>query len=123
MTAEEQSRRVHSEQAADPARLLDYAPDFLACRDVQHTWPPRTDWSWRRVTSDSGRVTGYSRTMMCARCHTIARDVIDARTGQSRRSYTYPAGYSMPAGQGVTKREVRLEQLRRVVEELDAAEE
>lgn len=111
--------RAHAEQAADPARLLDYDETFLSCRDVMHAWPPRSEWTWRRVVGDTGRTIGYARTMMCTRCHTIARDVIDAKTGKGQRSYRYPTGYSMPKGQGVTKRDVRLEQLRRVVEQLD----
>jgi len=105
---------AHAEQAPDPGRLLDYDEEFLACRDVQHTWPPRKVWRWKQLTNETGRTVAYSRSMMCARCHTIARDVIDAYTGESRQTYHWPAGYSMPKGQGVTKRDVRVEQVRRV---------
>lgn len=111
--------RPHAEQAPDPGRLLDYEEAFLVCRDVQHSWPPPNEWGWHRVVNDTGRTVGYSRTMMCTRCHTIARDVIDAKTGRGARQYRYPRGYSMPAGQGVTKRDVRLEQLRRVADTVE----
>lgn len=106
---------VDDAQAAQ--QLQTYDPTFLACRDVMHAWPTPNEWAWHRLTGDHGQPVGYSRTMMCGRCHAIARDVIDPRTGQSHRQYRYPAGYSMPPGQGVSRREVRVEQLRRVVDQ------
>lgn len=114
-------RRKHLQTVPEDVRaapLMTYDPTFLACRDVMHAWPTPDGWSWHRVVDDHATVHGYSRTMMCTRCHTIARDVIDARTGESHRQYRYPEGYSMPRGQAVSRREVRVEQLRRVVEHL-----
>lgn len=112
----------HAEQAPDPARLLEYDPEFLSCRDVMHTWPDRRVWRWKQVTDEQGRTVAYSRAMMCTRCSTIARDVINARNGASVRTYHWPEGYSMPKGQAVTKRDVRMEQLRRVSELFAAGE-
>jgi hypothetical protein len=99
--------------------LGDYDPTFLVCRDVQHTWPDPDTWKWNVQRDEHERVVSYSRSMMCQRCHTIGRDVIDASTGQGKRTYRHPAGYSMPKGHGVSKRDVRLEQLRRIADTLD----
>ena len=57
-----------------------YLPRFATCRDIRHRWD-YIEW------------IGNKRTLICTRCGTIRKDVLDA-FDVTHRSYIYPKGYS-----------------------------
>lgn len=93
---------------------LTHLPDeMLTCRAESHDLQPlgdRTWTDWSQMLDEHGRVTGRSRVLMCRRCGALARDTSYRHEyGTRRRAWTLPTGYSMPPGQGRSKRQARLE--------------
>lgn len=120
-------RAVTAPAPTDPHPIEHLDDVVLSCRSDGHSFPygdPAMDvWHTQRHPQ-TGRVVAVSRSLMCPRCHTIVRDVIErGARGMRQRVYTYPTGYSMPKGQGVTRRESRAELMGRIFARLDAEED
>jgi hypothetical protein len=114
-----------SEAGVDPVAsdmLETMRGEFLECREGQHSWPRNAGRSWRVIKNIRGRVVAYRRTMMCVVCGTIRRDIIDARNAEKSTYYRHPDGYKMPKGSNVTKRDYRLELIRRVRDSITEVE-
>lgn len=113
--------------ATDPHPIENLDDVVLACRSDGHSFPygdPLLDRWKKNRDPQTGRVVSASRTLMCPRCHTIVRDVVDrGARGMRQRQYTYPEGYSMPKGCGVTRRESRAELMGRIFAILDAEDD
>jgi hypothetical protein len=118
-------RAVSTPAPTDPHPIEHLDDVVLSCRSDGHSFPygdPQLD-VWHKQRNGHGLVVAVSRSLMCPRCHTIVRDVIDrGARGMRQRQYIYPAGYSMPKGQGVTRREARAEHMGRIFARFDAEE-
>lgn len=136
MTGGPRGRRLRAVPASDPAptdphpieRLDDVV---LSCRSDGHRFPygdPKLD-RWRKHRDpQTGRVVSASRALLCdpdsGGCGTIVRDVVErGARGTRQRQYRYPDGYSMPKGQGITRREARAELMARIFAILDAEDD
>lgn len=121
-------RAVAAPAPTDPHPIEKLDDDVLSCRVDGHRFPygdPKLDRWHKHRDPQTGRVIAASRSMMCdpatGGCGTIVRDVIDRSTrGMRQRQYKYPEGYSMPKGQGITRREARAELMGRIFAILDA---
>jgi hypothetical protein len=130
MTGGQQARRLRAVAApapTDPHPIERLDDVVLSCRADGHSFPygdPVLD-HWRKQRDpQTGRVVSASRALMCPRCHTIVRDVVErGARGMRQRQYTYPEGYSMPKGYGVTRRESRAELMARIFAVLDAEDD
>jgi len=110
-------RRLRAVPALDAHPLTNYDGAFLICRE-SHRLPlgTRAD-HWNDETDERGQLLGWRRTLMCERCSAIVTDRMDT-SGRVRRAIRYPAGYSIPRDVGgvITRRDVRLERVRRMRE-------
>lgn len=89
--------------------VRDLRAGFLVCRAHGHAWSPSTV----AVTDSPTGAMEYHVELRCPRCKAERVQVLD-RTGDVKRSsYRYPEGYLSPGG-GVDRREVRMEQVRRM---------
>lgn len=120
-------RAVPHTAPTDPHPIEQLADDVLSCRSDGHSFPygdPKLDVWRKNRDATTGLVVSVSRSLMCPRCHTIVRDVVDrGARGIRQRQYTYPTGYSMPKGKGVTRRESRSELMGRIFSRLDAEDD
>ena len=67
---------------------------FLMCRDMGHTWKPHTA-AWEAEEN------AYRRVLKCPRCRTLRTQWISPSGHLDGGShYTYPDGYTAPAGVG-----------------------
>lgn len=79
----------------------DNLPDsFLLCRDMGHTWRPRS------ATYDD-KVRMYVRVMECGRCKTRRTQELDQSGGIVHAGYDYREGYLAPSGVGRINRDLR----------------
>lgn len=132
MPGGQEVRRLHAVPSpTDPHPIEGLDDDVLSCRADGHRFPyghPVLD-RWRKHRDpQTGRIVSASRSMMCppdhGGCGTIVRDVIDrSGLGKRQRQYTYPEGYSMPKGKGITRREARAELMARIFAVLDAEDD
>ena len=87
--------------------------DVLECRDIGHSWVH--EWTVL-VTGASAQA---ERMLVCRRCTTYRRDLIDVKTGEGKgRSYAYGQGYQV-LGVNLQRPEVRREAIRRALAALD----
>lgn len=118
-------RAVSAPTDPHPIERLDDV--VLACRADGHRFPygdPVLDRWHKHRDPQTGRVVSASRSLMCPGCNTIVRDVVErGARGMRQRQYRYPEGYSMPKGQGVTRRESRAELMGRIFARLDAEDD
>lgn len=109
-------RVVSTPSAIDQAQMLaNYDERFLVCRE-QHDLPLGTRHDhYDEERDDGGRLIGWRRVLMCRRCGGIATDRLGL-DGRNKRVMRRPEGYSIPRDVGgyVTKRDVRLERVRRL---------
>lgn len=68
--------------------------DQLLCRDLQHSWKPRTA---SRVKS------GFLRTLECIRCTTVKEQTLDEFGYITGTKMIYPPGYVRTEGGRLTK--------------------
>lgn len=104
----------------------DYDVRFVICRQGQHRWPPFDQWNWRVTLGLRRKPVEYRLNLVCETCGTMAIDVIDAHTGDKRRSYRWPDGYRIPSDADVSRTDLRLEMLNRLAskaEVIPAAEQ
>ncbi len=89
-------------------QLASWNDKFITCRDLGHTW------RLMNVTEDSVVV----REFICRVCTAVRWQAIVRRTGEivSNR-YRYPKGYLLgKAGQGISRQDIRVEALNRLLE-------
>ena len=96
------------------AIVHDYKASFVFCRQGQHRWPPPSTWHWRVTLGLRRKPVEYRLDLVCETCGTVAKDVIDAHTGEKRRSYVWPEGYRIPSEADVSRTDLRLEMLHRI---------
>lgn len=94
--------------------VSDYNERFVICRQGQHRWPPYSQWHWRVTMGLRRKPIEYRLDLTCETCGTVARDVIDANTGEKRRAYKWPEGYRIPSDADVSRTDLRLEMLHRL---------
>lgn len=58
--------------------------EHLLCRDFGHAWRPHS-------AERMGR--GFQEALVCSRCYTVRRRLIDNRGRMLANGYTYPEGY------------------------------
>lgn len=101
--------------APDRTKIIhDYKERFVICRQGQHRWPPYDTWNWRVTLGFRRKPLQYRLDLQCETCGTVAKDVIDAHTGEKTRTYTWPEGYRIPSDADVTRVDLRLEMLHRL---------
>jgi hypothetical protein len=92
-------------------------PDaYLQCRDLGHLWRPFTA-QWHQ------QERAYSRVLSCQRCGTQRAQWVSASGHIAHgNAYTYPEGYTAPAGSGrmdgVARDALRLASVLRMVDQL-----
>ena len=102
---------------ADPLSVqvaaMEMSDEFLACRELGHTWHPRTA-AW------NGDERVYDRTLRCPRCKTMRLQTLSQRGEVLTNSYAYPEGYLLTIGgriAGAGRDMLRLESLNRQIGE------
>lgn len=85
-------RRARSD-VHDWASALDHR--FLMCRTLRHVWAPT-----RVLTERDGRHLVFTQVLTCSRCETERLWKIDDRGHVVSSSYSYPDGFTAPAGSG-----------------------
>lgn len=100
--------------------LRDMPDNHLECRAQGHDFPRMAELRrWTRVVSPRGELLELRHGLTCRSCLLMLTEVLDARTGERHREHpAYPDGY-LRKGQGRLPRwAVRLEEIRRLSEQL-----
>lgn len=86
MTPGRKRRGLSVAASAAQDAIMEMTDDHLLCRDFGHSWRP---YQVDRIAQRKQ----WQETLLCQRCHTVRRRLLDFRGGMLANGYTYPEGY------------------------------
>lgn len=91
----------------------EYPQQYLACRDLGHTWRRRDDF--RLVRNHAGHIIEFTRLLVCESCGKERHDRYSTRGLLLGRYYVDPPGYASTRDAPIRGDHARAEELRRML--------